>query len=161
MVRVVHLLLALARCQRRKVDIDGNRLVVLARARAEDEELAACVGRDRLNRGDVERLAKVVRAPAEALVGRVEDLARRDLVAGRGRRLGQRGMSYTVESQNRLQDELDDDDDAAVVAKLPQMGVLVDLLPRQAGVAREESVAVAVSWRSSWGQHFAQLANRS
>jgi hypothetical protein len=54
-------------------------------------------------------------------------------------------MSYTVESQNRLQDGLDDDDDAAVVAKLPQMGVLVDLLPRQAGVAREESVAVAVS----------------
>lgn len=100
--------------------MDGDGLVGFARASSEEEELAARVGRDRLDRACVEALSKVVLLPVESLVGRVKDVVRRVFV-------------------------IDDDDDASVVSELPHMGILVDLLPREAGVAREEGVTLAGS----------------
>lgn len=82
-VGVLDLLLALARREGRKVDVDRHRLVIFARPAAEEEELAARVGGDGLNGGNVKGFSEVVGAPGKSLVGRVEDLAGRHLITER------------------------------------------------------------------------------
>lgn len=102
-----------------EVEVDRDGAVGLARARAEEDELATRVGRHGDDGPGPDCVAEDVVVPGEALVERIGDAIRRALI-------------------------VDEEQDRALIAVLPQMGVLVDLLPGEAAVAGEERVRVGV-----------------
>ena len=61
--------------------MDADGLVWLSRSCSEEEELSARVGGDGLDRVDKDALPKVVLVPVETLVGRVQNVVSRILVA--------------------------------------------------------------------------------
>ena len=61
--------------------MDADRLVWLAWSGSKEEELSAGVCRDGLDRVDKDALPEVVLVPVESLIGRVQHMVRRVLVA--------------------------------------------------------------------------------
>ena len=111
---------ALLQRQRREVDVDGDSAVPRTWIVAHQDEPPAGVRRDGDDSLDAHRLIReLVLSPMEPLVRAEHNLIRGPLVVRH-------------------------DEDGARVAELPEMRVLVNLLPGEAGIAAQESTTLIV-----------------